>query len=312
MQSKSLIFVLGTLLSTLIFFNSCVVVDRVYFEVLRPADTVINLNVRNVDLVNKHFIANPKPVSNMEYEKWQLDSLVSFESVRAAYNILAESERFEFERVDTTFNQNNSNNSRIELKLVDLKTEVLQEPIRDYYTRLYVSSVMVEYKVAWEILNSNNQTVYQCYYHDTVWVEGAKSSYNSLYDLVDFHKAVNHIVNRCGKQFAQTVSPHWNKTYRYIFTSGNNDFVVAKHYVGSNQWDKAEDLWSRYSDSGNKNLAGKANYNLAVKYEREGILLQALEFAKKSKEIGFAPAVEYIQILQARISNIAIIESQIP
>ena len=51
-------------------------VDRVYFEVLRPADTVINLNVRNVDLVNKHFITNPKPVSNKQYEKWQLDSLL--------------------------------------------------------------------------------------------------------------------------------------------------------------------------------------------------------------------------------------------
>ena len=45
---------------------------------------------------------------------------------------------------------------------------------------------------------------------------------------------------------------------------------------------------------------------------RKGVLLQALEFAQKSKEIGFAPALEYIQILQARISNIAIIESQIP
>ncbi len=312
MQPTRLITIIAILLTSLMCISSCTVVDKVYFEVLRPADTVVNINVKDIDIVNRHFINNSKPLSNTDYDKWQLDSLISFECIKAVNNIFKDGERFKPVRVDTICNMQTSTNNRIELKLVDLKTEILREPTKDYYSGLYLSSVMVEYFVAWEVISNANHIVYKRSFHDTVWVEGAKASFLSLYDLVDFDKAVNHIVNRCAVLFAKKIAPHWQKTYRYIYASGNNDFVMAHYYVTLNQWDRAESLWYRYVDSGNKTLAGKANYNLAVKSEKEGLLLNAIEFAKKSQELGFAPASELMFILQARINSIAIIESQIP
>jgi hypothetical protein len=301
------------LLGSLLFFNSCNVVNRVYFEVLRPADTVINLKSREIDLVNQHFRLKPQAASEKEYDKWRLDSLVSFECIRAVYQVISETERFIPARVDTVYNRSSSARNRIELRNVDLKTTVLKDPVRDYYTGLYTAVVRVDYQVDWAIVNSANQVVFNSWHSDTVWVEGSKARFTNLYDLVNFDKAVKHIVKKTGKGFAESVAPHWRGTYRYIYASGHNDFVVADTYVSQNQWSKAENMWIKHLNSNNRNLAGKANYNMAVKSEKEGLLLKALEYAQMALEKhSFEPARELVSILQARIRNVGIIEGQIP
>ncbi len=308
------IFIFALILfGSLISFHSCNVVNRVYFEVLKPADTIINLKSKEIDLVNQHFRLRPQAPSENEYDKWRLDSLVSFECIRAVYQVVSETERFLPARVDTVYHVSSSARNRIELRNVDLRTTVLRDPVKDYYTELYTAMVRVDYQVDWAVLNSTNQVVFNKWYSDTVWVEGSKSRFTNLYDLVNFDKAVQHIVKKTGKEFAESIAPHWRGTYRYIYASGHNDFVVADAYVARNQWDKAENLWFKYLNSNNKNLAGKANYNMAVKAEKEGLLLKALEYAQNSYEKhAFEPARDLVSILQARIRNVAIIEGQIP
>jgi hypothetical protein len=313
MTPSRLLFTALISLISLPFFQSCTVVNRVYFEVLRPADTVIQLKSREIDLVNKHFQRNPQAPSQKEYDKWRLDSLVSFECMKAAYKIFSETERFLPARVDTIYNRSSSSRNRIELLNVDLKTTVLKEPVKDYYSGLYTATIRVDYQVDWAVINSTNQIVYNRWYADTVWIEGTKPKFTSLYDLVNFDKAVNHIVKKTAKGFAESIAPHWRGTYRLIYASGHNDFVVADTYVSRNQWDKAESLWMRHVNSSNRNLAGKANYNMSVKFEKEGMLLKALEYAQTAHEkYNFEAARELVSILQARIRNVAIIEGQIP
>lgn len=312
MKCNRIVLAISSFAAIVMLFGSCVVVNRVYFETLRPADTTINLKTRAVDLVNSHIISTPPPGSESGYEKWQVDSMVSFRLIGAVYSVFSESDRFIPQRVDTVFNQENSVDNRVELKRVDLHTKILRNPTKDYYTKLYTASVMVIYHIEWEIIGSENRVVYDRSYNDTVWIDGAKSHFETLYDLVDFERAVKHIVTRCGRQFAQSVTSHWRSTYRYIYVSGHNDFVVANYHVSQKDWERAELLWRNHLYSGNKNLAGKANYNMAVKSEKEGELLIALEYANKAKNLGFSPATELISIIEARIKNIAVIEGQIP
>ena len=88
---------------------------------------------------------------------------------------------------------------------------------------------------------------------------------------------------------------------------------MAEYYVSKNEWGKAEQIWLKFIDSNNKNLAGKANYNLAVMNEKEGKLLPALEYAKRAHETyRFPHAQELVSILRGRINNVAKIENQIP
>ncbi|MDD2564736.1 MAG: DUF6340 family protein [Salinivirgaceae bacterium] len=307
---NALIFATGLLIFML---TSCNVVQKVRFEVLIPADTIVEIQNRNIDIVNTYFNTNPKPIDDKSYDKWQFDSLFSFACIETVYSSIKESGRFIPQRVDTAYNRTKSYNDKIELTHVDLRTSVLSEPVKDYYSGLYKARVRIDYWVKWEILNSDGKTVFNKDYTDTVWVEGSKSSFTSLSDLVNIDKATYYILEKTAIDFARKISPHWRGTYRYIFTTGHNDFVMAEHYISKNEWEKAEQIWLQFEDSNNKNLSGKANYNLAVKNERDGKLLLALEYAKKAYETHrFAQARELVSILRGRINNVAKIESQIP
>ena len=308
---SKILFVIGQFV---LFFSSCNVVEKIHFEVLVPADTVIELNNRNVDIVNTYFNTHPKPTEDITYEKWQYDSIMSFACIETLYTYLKESERFIPQRVDTVYNPSKSYSDRIELTNVDIRTTVLSEPYRDNYSGLYMARIRVDYWIDWTVFNNaKGATVFEKKYCDTVWVEGKKNTFSSLSDLVNIDKANLYILNKTAEHFAKTISPYWKGTYRYIFTTGHNDFTVCKYYISKNEWDKAEMLWQTYRESGNKNLDGKTNYNLAVKYEREGKFLQALEFASNSFErYGFTYAKELIGLLRLRINDVAIIENQIP
>ena len=193
----------------ILFFmlTSCNVVQKVHFEVLIPADSIVNLQNRNIDIVNTYFNNNSKPIDHKSYDKWQFDSLVSFACIETVYSSIKESGRFVPQRVDTVYNRTKSYNDRIELTHVDLQTSVLSEPVKDYYSGLYRARVRIDYWVKWNIVNSDGKTVFNKDYADTVWVEGNKSSFTSLSDLVNVDKATYHILNKTAVDFAQTNSP---------------------------------------------------------------------------------------------------------
>ncbi len=308
---RSMIKIL-VILTVSVLFASCGVVERVYFETLTPADTVIDLKIQDVDIVNRFIIENSNnPQRNLA--TWEIDSVVSFELVRGLYDELSQAERFRFKRVDTVYYHTISENPRIELLNVALNPTTLSGPVRDYATGLYRAVVRVEFQVQWALLDNNNVPVYERNFRDTVWLEGLKPNFSTLYDLVEFDKAITHIVDKTARKFASEISPTWKRTYRYLFISGHNDFVVAGQYVAAGKWDNAEKLWLYHSQSRNSTLAGRANHNLAVKAEREGKLLVALEYAKKAaEEYRFSQSREYVAILSARIRNVAVIESQMP
>jgi len=308
MKLQKIVYILLTALA----LNACNVVEKVYFETLNPADTIIDLTIQKIDIVNRFAIDRYSEKID-EPNKWALDSLVSFECIKALYGEIKQGERFSPQRVDTVFRWEESANPRIELTNVDLSVKTLLDPVRDFATGYYRAAVRVDYRVSWKVFADEKREVYSRQYIDTVWLEGLKPYFTQLYDLVEFDRAIEHIVQKTARNFAAEISPTWKPTYRYLFTTGHNDFVVAAYYVSQGEWEKAESLWLKHASGGNRSLAGKANYNLAVKAEKEGKLLVALEYAQKSaKENRFNYAQDYIKILRIRLNNIKVIESQLP
>ena len=302
------------LVGLLLYLSSCTSINKIYYEVLYPADTLIDLNITKIDIVNKYWIDYAQKKSGNDPYKFSIDSIFSFESIKTVYNSLTQSPRFAIARVDTLPGDLvNSTYDRIELQNVNIDIKVITEPIKNYHNGMYYGAIQIAYSFNWALISWDNQNLYNKVYKDTVWVEGSKRQFTNIADLVDFNNALYYIMNKTAVNFADAVSPHWRETYRYIFVNGHNDFVIAADLVADNKWDEAELLWQRHIYGNNRNLAGKANYNMAIKNEKDGNLLDALHFINVAIEkYNFQPAKEYAPIIKKRIGNIALIESQLP
>lgn len=309
---KSLMRIVAAL-SLMLCLYSCTSVSRIQYEVLVPADTTIDLNITEIDIVNK-FWANYRQKEFVEPYKFSLDSLFSFESVKTIYHTLNQTPRFTIASADTLPQaEQSTNNPRIELQNTDINVKVITDPVKDYQTNYYYAAIQISYNFEWAIISENNQNIYSQSYNDTIWLEGSKRQFTNIADLVDFDRALYYITEQTAGDFAKSISPHWSQTYRYIFVSGHNDMIIAAHLAEGNKWNDAQMLWQRYIYSNNKNLAGKANYNMAIKNEKEGNLLEALHFVNVAIEkYHFKPAIEYAEILKNRIGNLTLIEQQLP
>jgi hypothetical protein len=70
------------------------------------------------------------------------------------------------------------------------------------------------------------------------------------------------------------------------------------------RWTEAINVWKNISNSDDKKIAGRANYNLAVAAEREGNLEVAMEYAKIARDTYKEKwSREYVRILNQRMQN---------
>ena len=76
-------------------------------------------------------------------------------------------------------------------------------------------------------------------------------------------------------------------------------------------WDAAAKLWNEAANSSSRKVAGRACYNMAIISEINGDLNGALQWAKKAYVVYRTPyALDYVNILQQRQSNDAVLRSQ--
>lgn len=292
--------------ATLAALCSCSVMHKIEFEVMVPSDTLIQLGAREISLVNAVDISQ-----KTDPAKRTLDSLVASECVRAAWMSLGESGKYQFGRVDTLPTATPCRGPRIEIDMADISPRVVRKPFVDIYTGLYNAVMEVRFQIGWSMYDAAGARVYGLRLADTVWIEGAKPSYHDIYDLVDFERVVDYVVRQSSTAIASKAAPFWRRTYRYIYGSGNDDMTVAGQCAYHDEWDEARELWLRNASSTNRELAGKANYNLAVMCEKEGLLLQALEYAQTAVDrCRFKPAAELSGVLRKRLESIADIEAQ--
>jgi hypothetical protein len=106
-----------------------------------------------------------------------------------------------------------------------------------------------------------------------------------------------------GQNYGARISPTWMTVSRYFYKKGSNDMKLAKTRAKYNDWDGAAEIWQRVISSDPKN-AGKANYNMALYYERKDELEEAMNFARKAAhDYHIKQAYQYMNILQGRIAD---------
>lgn len=117
--------------------------------------------------------------------------------------------------------------------------------------------------------------------------------------------AINESGFANGIIYGKRISPYWTTIDRKYYKAGSDALKQAALYTKKNKWNEAIEIWKKEMQLNNdKNIAGKACYNMAVACERDGNLKLALEYAERAaSEFGLGAAHKYIREIKLRIEN---------
>ena len=118
---------------------------------------------------------------------------------------------------------------------------------------------------------------------------------------------------KCGEQFAAIISPVWKSYERYFYRIKNIDLLnKAADLALDNKWKEAEAIWIKFINDEREKVARYASFNLALAYEMQGKLEEALKYATYAhEELGFKESKYYQEVLEKRIADQPIIQKQL-
>lgn len=173
------------------------------------------------------------------------------------------------------------------------------------------ANVNTRVRTGWRIYDPSTRSVLDQYviYRDLNFQGGSLIGTGSA--LLGRKEAVIRAGNRAGQDYASRIIPYSLRVSRFYFVRGNGSFIAATRMAQAGDWNEAGKLWQQATTSPSRKVAGRGCYNMAIISEINGDLNGALQWAKKAYEEYRTPySLDYVNILQQRLSNDAVLRSQ--
>jgi hypothetical protein len=143
----------------------------------------------------------------------------------------------------------------------------------------------------------------------TIQVDGSPwETEDELVDrLPDNKAAIIMAIKEIAKSYTEEIIPFWKEETRFYYIE--NNIARAEYYIGNEEWNKAMDVWLKYVDNENRDLAAISCFNMAVGCEMLGeyeLALKWMDNVKRKNENYYWE--EYKRILEKRIAEKAIID----
>ncbi|MBE9469129.1 MAG: hypothetical protein IMY72_12525 [Bacteroidetes bacterium] len=318
--------------SLLIFLisTSCRTVSFVQFQVLESAEVNLPEQVKSFSVVNNHSFQNKyckiihKKKKNIDYKLLNIDtakiqSLTTNQIVKNLTDMLNDSPLYN-NAVLVNSNSKTNNLTWDEVASICEKNKTdalisLEAFIHDdsasfvsYYSDYgYVYYTFLNFKVTtiWRIYYPKERKIIDrdINFADVPFDAYAYSFKGSIKEMASDTVISDEIANYAANNFFRRISPAWSDCSRMYFT-GSSNMIKAINYVEKNDWTKASDLWKFDLDNRNKRIAGDATYNIALAYEMDGDIEEALIWAKKSfQKYNNKWALDYIKKLEKRLKE---------
>jgi tetratricopeptide (TPR) repeat protein len=131
---------------------------------------------------------------------------------------------------------------------------------------------------------------------------------NEFMDRIPDDKAsIMYIVRELAKSYAEEIIPFWKEETRFYYIDSR--LAQAEYYIDDENWSKALDVWAKYVNDENRELAAIACFNMAVGCEMLGeyeLALKWLENVKRKNPDYYWE--EYKKLIERRIEEKVIID----
>lgn len=198
------------------------------------------------------------------------------------------------------------------LSLDHFKTRVSaslgKETFFNPYESTFYAGVEAEMKISYEALfriydPQTEKIIIREFMRDTiVWVDVDVSVRELFNHFTPVKSALQETGIAVALDFADKISTTWRQERRTIFFKGDSDLKNAAQFARTNQWQPAMALWNKIAEeSKSKAVKSKAELNIAVGYELQGNLDEAISWGLKSYETMFRTTTyEYLETLKRR------------
>ncbi len=313
----------------LFVFSACST-ERIYISVLQPAEVSVPSTIQKVSLfpgggfpspVGKYdSIQHVKLIGDCNYNK------VKRGYMEGVYEIISQSPRFKKVVLSDTVYEKFLTEGTISLKQLQ---EICDHDSTD-------TILLLKKAITQDVLSYFTEDDY-CSLHyqlitSTKWCFYQPSSKLSSEDLLftdvnDYEQEITceHLsplrnvegmlydaCTQTGKRFGEKICPSWSDgIQRIIFSGPGKSLKKACFLATHNQWNQAAAIWNDLSDSPNRNRSAHASYNMALAWERDDDLNQALEWAGYADSLKSTKSTKaYIIILDQRIRLKAELDNQ--
>lgn len=124
--------------------------------------------------------------------------------------------------------------------------------------------------------------------------------------------AIEMAASLFGENYARRFTSNWESVNRMFILPPVNDFKLAAGFAENSEWDKAREIWERYTGDKLGKLAITARYNLALACEMQDDIDGALSWLSQALKLGIASRstdemqniLRYQKILQQRKKEI--------
>lgn len=105
--------------------------------------------------------------------------------------------------------------------------------------------------------------------------------------LIPQKKMLKEASEFAGSIPAKTLLPHWKTAQRYIFAGGSAPMRDALIYIRENNWPEAINQWQKCYEQKKGKKKMQAAHNLAIGYEMQDSIPEALEWARKAQKLAY-------------------------
>lgn len=123
------------------------------------------------------------------------------------------------------------------------------------------------------------------YWNSQEPIIGGELNINELLSKLPIGRdAMHEAAYSAGVELARLIYPHWEKTDRGIYTTGNSQMRRAFSLAKKEKWEEAATIWKKIFNTKGGMHKAYACTNLALYYELNDNLLEAIQWQEKAAE----------------------------
>ncbi len=333
-----------------VLLSSCYTVSTIETEVLNPAEKSFPYDVYNVGVLSRMDVtlkSNTGKINKETKFAFERDSMILNNAIIGLLDGLAESPRFEvfamnpprvlggdrsdlnnelswglleslaqkdsldmiisltaanFE--DTVWRRKDLNNDNFPL-IFRGESDLLKEINNSGYNEAYIMFP----HLYWRIYDLRNKSIEKFVQVDTLfYTPGPNNGYPSSRAIINY---LYENLGDAGYKYSKILAPYWTTEGRAWYPVGDSYFLEAAEMANNGNWTDASKIWRKYAYSKNSKTASKASLNMAVASEMLDKIDIAIEWAKRSKELGLKYYPEnYLKTLIKRQKERVLLDSQ--